>query len=181
MTRAIDVAGYIKRTLDLSSQESFKLQKLVYFAQAWHLAWTGKPIFNESFEAWPNGPVARSVFRDNRYFSLPESTVLDDEVQMIVDAVLEHYGRLSSDTLVALTHADAPWIEARKGLRPDEASQRPLSTKTMLDFYTAQTLAGRDVPRRKAAVTVADRTAVAGIGREVIERWRTGLDLLAHK
>lgn len=114
MTTAVDVAGYIKTTLRLPSYDSIRLQKLVYFVQAWHLAWTGRGIFDEPFEAWPNGPVVRSVFRDNRYAELPTDVVLDEETKVIVDAVLDHYKSRDLDTLIALSHADAPWLEARK-------------------------------------------------------------------
>jgi len=39
-----------------------KLQKLIYFAQAWHLANTGEPLFREDMQAWTHGPVVPSVW-----------------------------------------------------------------------------------------------------------------------
>lgn len=181
MTTALDVASYIQHSQGLRRHQSMDLQKLLYFAQAWHLAWTGRPIFSEQFEAWPKGPVARSVFRENRYRDLPESPELDDETKLIIDAVISHYDGCSVDELVALTHADAPWIEARKTLGPNESSRNHLSEKTMLDFYTAKTLAGENAPRRPACVSVAREADVAAAGASVIDRWREGLELLAHK
>lgn len=180
MTTATEVAGYIKRSMNLSPYQSKDLQKLVYFAQAWHLAWTGRPIFNEDFEAWPDGPVVRSVYRENRYNHLPE-VAMPEETQGIIDAVLAHYRGKTMDELVALTHADAPWIEARKNLGPTDPSQRALSQKTMLDFYTAKTLAGENAPERPSCVAIARPRAVGNAGMAVISRWREGLELLAHK
>lgn len=50
MATVFDVAKYI---LDRCSEMStWKLQKLCYYSQAWHLAWTEKSIFGEDFEAW---------------------------------------------------------------------------------------------------------------------------------
>lgn len=178
---AVDVASYVKTTAGLAQYQSKDLQKLVYFAQAWHLAWTGRPIFDEEFEAWPDGPVSRSVFACNRHGGLPANPEIDEETRGIIDAVIAHYGDCSVDELVALTHADAPWIEARKDLGPTEASRRVLNSKTMLDFYTAKTLAADNAPQRPACVQRAKSADVTRVGARVVDRWREGLELLAHK
>jgi uncharacterized phage-associated protein len=39
---------------------NLKLQKLLYYTQAWYLAFTGQPLFSESIEAWVHGPFPRS-------------------------------------------------------------------------------------------------------------------------
>ena len=36
---------------------NLKLQKLMYYSQAWHLALRDIPLFNEDFQAWVHGPV----------------------------------------------------------------------------------------------------------------------------
>ena len=54
MKTALDVAAYI-----LSKQgtmTAMKLQKLVYYAQAWPLVWDEKPLFREKIEAWGTAP-----------------------------------------------------------------------------------------------------------------------------
>jgi uncharacterized phage-associated protein len=45
-----------------------KLQKLIYFAQAWHLANTGEPLFSEEMQAWTHGPVVPSVWHKYKQF-----------------------------------------------------------------------------------------------------------------
>jgi uncharacterized phage-associated protein len=45
-----------------------KLQKLVYFANGWHLALKDEPLINEQVEAWPYGPVIPSLHRTFRRF-----------------------------------------------------------------------------------------------------------------
>ena len=42
---------------------NLRLQKLLYFAQGWHLARFGRPLFDASIEAWPYGPVVPEVYR----------------------------------------------------------------------------------------------------------------------
>lgn len=41
-----------------------KLQKLVYFAQGWHLAVRNRPLIDEQVEAWKFGPVVRTLYRE---------------------------------------------------------------------------------------------------------------------
>jgi uncharacterized phage-associated protein len=39
-----------------------KIQKLVYFANGWHLAVKGDPLIDEQVEAWTFGPVILSLY-----------------------------------------------------------------------------------------------------------------------
>ena len=52
--RVFDVAAYILE--QKGSMTTMKLQKLVYYSQAWSLVWDEKPLFEEAIEAWANGP-----------------------------------------------------------------------------------------------------------------------------
>ena len=50
MASAFDVAAYIlEREGEIAT---LKLQKLVYFAQAWSLSLDEKPLFDEKIEVW---------------------------------------------------------------------------------------------------------------------------------
>ncbi|MCI4659548.1 Panacea domain-containing protein [Cryobacterium zhongshanensis] len=55
-----DVAEYI--LAEKGEMSTMKLQKLLYFAQAWAITWTGEPLFAEDFEAWASGPVCRELY-----------------------------------------------------------------------------------------------------------------------
>ncbi len=61
MAQLNDVARYI---LELQGGEvsTMKLQKLMYYSQAWSLVWDEKPLFDAHIEAWANGPVIRELF-----------------------------------------------------------------------------------------------------------------------
>lgn len=87
-----DVAEYILE--QYGEMTAMKLQKLVYYCQAWHLAWDGEPLFRESIEAWANGPVVpalyeahRGVFRVGPGFF--RTALQDPEIRARVDARLE--------------------------------------------------------------------------------------------
>ncbi len=41
---------------------AMKLQKLVYYSQAWSLVWDDEELFPEEFRAWANEPVCRELY-----------------------------------------------------------------------------------------------------------------------
>ncbi|MGZ3355972.1 MAG: Panacea domain-containing protein [Isosphaeraceae bacterium] len=41
--------------------DQMKIQKLVYFANGWHIAIKGEPLIDEQVEAWRYGPVIQSL------------------------------------------------------------------------------------------------------------------------
>ena len=45
---------------------TMKLQKLIYYSQAWSLVWDEKPLFAERIEAWANGPVCPDLYNLHR-------------------------------------------------------------------------------------------------------------------
>jgi uncharacterized phage-associated protein len=142
MANANDVAAYI---LDRKGPMSaMKLQKLVYYSQAWHLVWAEDRLFPESIEAWANGPVVREVFNGHRgrFTVAPpwksgDASALQPYERGTVDAVLDTYGELSGRTLSTLTHDEDPWREARRGLAPTDRSATAIDLDTMQEFYSA--------------------------------------------
>ena len=70
MSDVNDVAAAIiaefQRQYPGESITTLKLQKLVYYSQAWHLVWDEEPLFSERIEAWANGPVVRELYRVHR-------------------------------------------------------------------------------------------------------------------
>lgn len=47
---------------DCQPVDQMKLQKLLFYAHAWSLAMNDKALFDDKVEAWPWGPVVRSVY-----------------------------------------------------------------------------------------------------------------------
>src|SRR5262249_731210 len=47
---------------------NLKLQKLLYYSQAWHLALYKCALIDDEIEAWVHGPVVPCVFRRYRDF-----------------------------------------------------------------------------------------------------------------
>lgn len=120
---------------------TWKLQKLVYYCQAWHLVWEDTPLFSDPIEAWANGPVVRSLYSQHRgFFSLShwrygKSENLTAGESSTVDAVLKTYGHMSPADLSALTHREIPWILARTGLAEGERGNSRISLESMSEYY----------------------------------------------
>ena len=60
------VDGVLAHYLEGRMGAAMKLQKLVYYAQAWSLVWDEAPLFHARIEAWSNGPVAPALYREHR-------------------------------------------------------------------------------------------------------------------
>jgi uncharacterized phage-associated protein len=126
-----------KRGIGLTN---LKLQKLLYYSQAWHLALQDRVLFNDAIEAWIHGPVVPSVFKRYRDYRW---TVIDCAVAPVpeasttrhIESVLEQYGSYEATQLERLTHRESPWIMARKGLPRDEPSHNVITTESMKDYY----------------------------------------------
>ncbi len=138
-----DVASYILNKLGNIS--TMKLQKLVYYCQAWSLVWDEEPLFPESIKAWANGPVVGELFFQLKgLFTVNENDLLIgnykklNEVQIeTIDAVIEHYGDKSAQWLITLSHMEDPWKNAREGLQDGIRSNRIIALEDMASYYSS--------------------------------------------
>lgn len=121
---------------------NLKLQKVLYYSQAWHLALHKHPLFDEEIEAWVHGPVVPPVFRrfrDCRWNPIPSSGEgFNAPFMLHLEEVWKVYGELSAYDLERLTHSEDPWKMARAGLPPDISSNRVISKPSMLEYYSSR-------------------------------------------
>ena len=137
MSTVFDFAAQIQARL--GNVDAFRLNKLVYYVQAWSLAWRGRPAFQERIEAWRHGPVAKELWVDIKHNSsrqLSSASRLSADDLELVERVLIHYGQMSSDALIKLTHAEEPWVRARGSLPASASSAEEIPIAAMRDFYT---------------------------------------------
>lgn len=140
MANVHDVAAYILRKQ--GSMTAMKLEKLVYYTQAWSLVWDENPLFPERIEAWAAGPVVpamyyrhRGQFQVNDWEGDPKA--LSGTQRETIDAVLNFYGNKSSQWLSDLTHSEEPWLSAREGLAPLERGNREITQASMAEYYSS--------------------------------------------
>lgn len=123
------------------SMTNLKLQKLVYYAQAWSLVFLAEPLFNDDFQAWVHGPVIVELYnkyKKNPYaLNIPENCPeLNKNVVDILIQVLNVYGRYNAKYLEGLTHSEEPWINARGGISPEARSNNIISKEEIKKYYS---------------------------------------------
>lgn len=143
MANVFDVALYIlKRQGEMTTM---KLQKLVYYSQAWSLVWDEAPLFNEKIEAWANGPVVRELFstlqgkfkvQADDLAGIGNKKELCKRERETIDAVLKTYGDKSAQWLSDLTHHEDPWRDARRGQAPLQRGDNEISLASMMEYYS---------------------------------------------
>lgn len=123
-----------------------KLQKLIYYSQAWYLGMYGEPLFNSSIEAWKHGPVCPEIYHEYKKYerqNIPfpqecsdaEGCVsyaekkLDYEIVTFLNQIADDYMSYSAYQLRSMTHKDDPWIDAIR-------SSGEITQKAMCDYYS---------------------------------------------
>jgi uncharacterized phage-associated protein len=139
MATVHDVAAYI--LVKRGPMSAMKLQKLVYYSQAWSLVWDERPLFGDRIEAWANGPVVpalyalhRGEFQLSRWKAGDPARITGDSKET-VDAVLSFYGRKPAHWLSELSHREDPWKNARRGLQPGQSGKTTITHAAMAEYY----------------------------------------------
>lgn len=146
MISAAQVACFFLATVDEDIGDgisNLKLQKLVYYAQAYHLANYDEPLFPEPVEAWEHGPVVPELYHHYKAYGsghIPAPTDFDpadydERTTELLDEIWDTFGQYSAWKLRNITHEDRPWIEAH--LNGSRARSRTISHGAMRDFYRA--------------------------------------------
>lgn len=139
-----DVAQYIlSKSVRLNT---WKLQKLCYYSQAWSLVWDEKPLFNERIEAWANGPVVTALYQRHKgRFYITDKNITGEPSKITkrqrdtIDVILDSYGKKSSSWLSELTHSEPPWRDARRraNLSYGERGNAEIMLDEMAEYYGA--------------------------------------------
>ncbi len=139
MASVFDVASCILERQ--GPMTTWKLQKLVYYCQAWSLVWDDDVLFAEEVEAWANGPVVRELYNAHRGTyrisclrkGRPET--LTETQRETVDAVLKFYGDKSPQWLSDLTHMEEPWKSARRGIPGGVRGNQIIPKESLAEYY----------------------------------------------
>jgi uncharacterized phage-associated protein len=140
------VADYFikKNEEDKKGLGALKLQKLLYYAQAWNLVINDGKLFDQEFQAWVHGPAIPEVWQAFREFDFnvdhpefleKEFNQFSDKEKEVLDMVWHVYGKFDGKYLEMLTHQEEPWQKARNELGTDTASQNVISDESMKSYY----------------------------------------------
>lgn len=145
----------------LGPMPAMKLEKLVYYAQAWNVAHGHGRLFANSVEAWAKGPVIDHLFQQHKNRRTVDAWPMGDPARLgarareTVMLVVGLYGHMTGDELSELTHAEAPWVKAREGLSDGARSRREIPIAMMNAYYGGQVLAsGKAIMHARANAAI---------------------------
>ena len=141
MLTAHQVAEYILSLSDPDEGDiisNLKLQKLLYYAQGFHLALYGDPLFPEKIVAWNLGPVVPEVYHEYKTYGSNHIPPPDDinfeiyseEIRELLKDVYTIFGQFSAWRLRQMTHDEPPWR--------DTPSENVISLKRMKEYFVTQ-------------------------------------------
>ena len=143
MPNCFDVAKYILEKKGLLSPRKF--QTLVYFSQAWHLAWFDEPLFKEPIQAWMSGPMVPALYEKYKGIYVLDSTMFIEGTTLnfsrqnyiAMDKVLDFYSEKDPDWVNDWVRDD-PWNDARRKVGPDNArGSEEISPRSMTEYYSS--------------------------------------------
>lgn len=141
MANVVSVADYALSKFECLS--TMKLQKIVFYSQAYHLVTFHAPLFEDRIEAWVNGPVAPRLFRLHRgkfiipsdFFKAEACDTLTADEQHSIDHVVGVIGDESGASLSDLTHSEDPWRVARGDSTPDAVIHEEITRGSIASYY----------------------------------------------
>ncbi len=128
---------------------NLKLQKLIFYYQAWYFSYTDKKLFNDDFQAWIHGPVIPESYHnykkhgynpiiiddlDKDYIIKFRAKFNEDERDFLSQVETFYMGKTGYE-LERLSHSESPWVDARKGIPEDEPSEEVITLKSMKSYY----------------------------------------------
>lgn len=149
------ITHYVNQKGDQVSHK--KLQKLVYYVEAWSLVYLNKSLVSEQFEAWIHGPVIKELYQELKgcgYNDLVLVNELEDTIDLeiatiikenkisetdleLIYAVLDKYAGLSAFQLEMISHSEKPWLDARGNIAPLENCNTIIDKENMRNFYAS--------------------------------------------
>lgn len=136
MPSALDVAAYILE--QHGPMTAMKLQKLVYYSQAWSIVWDDDELFAEDIQAWKNGPVVPELWQAHRgeyrvsAIANGNANAFDGDQEETMDTVLKFYGDKSAQWLSDLTHMEDPWKNAYA-----QGENTIISKEALAEYYSS--------------------------------------------
>ncbi|MFF1527960.1 Panacea domain-containing protein [Cellulomonas sp. NPDC058312] len=169
MTTAMQIANWMFARAAASgvrNMSNMKLNKMLYFAQAHHLAATGTALFDDDVEAWDHGPVVYDVYsRFSRFKSdpiqmddVPAAPELGEVAEDVLSQVWAIYADKTASQLRAMSHDDPPYVDHYTGTH-----RTVMPVKEIRDYYHRGAPAGEHVI--SAHVDYVDEQDVAALDR----------------
>src|SRR5687767_6054845 len=140
--QALDIANwFITKANENGEITHLKVQKLMYYAEAWVQVLLDKELFNEKIQAWAHGPVVPEVFSKfkeyswNPISSQEKCIELESDIEQILIDVFDTYANIPAKNLEQMTHLETPWIEARGNLPAEARCDNIIDKIVIKEFF----------------------------------------------
>ena len=147
LNSVLDISRYVINYSNAKGYgcSNFKLQKILYFIQAFFLiSKEQKPCFSEKIEAWNIGPVVPVAYKEFKqygsadipsiktYIFMNNDNIWDSEIKvfnediistsqkLMINAVVDMFKEYSATEMMNLTCAQLPWRNAYNPYRNEE-------------------------------------------------------------
>lgn len=125
-----------------------KLQKMMFYCQAYHIAKYRKNLIDNEFEAWVHGAVlpelyneysdhgynAINKFNNQEYNKIRE--VFGEYLCRFLDKIIDKFSSFTGNQLEKLNHSESPWQEARKGYAPEQICNEIITKDSIYYYYS---------------------------------------------
>ncbi|MDR1164651.1 MAG: DUF4065 domain-containing protein [Deltaproteobacteria bacterium] len=136
-----------------------KVQKLLYFAQGWHLAYFDSPLFEDNIHAWRFGPVVETIYQalkfrgkeeiikayvpgyafeagNFRMEDAPRLTFASDEIKSFVESFWGQYSGLPPWHLVTSSHMEgSPWHQVTSSPKYDRYTNSLIPSGLIRSYF----------------------------------------------
>lgn len=144
------LADYIIITCNKENKDisNLKLQKLIFYCQAYHIARYRERLIDNYFEAWKHGAVLPALYSQYSYLKYKNINKYDEDeyndirnsfdeyLPEFLDKIINKFGNMTANEIRELNHSEKPWQEARKGYKAHERCNEIISEKTMYEYYS---------------------------------------------
>jgi uncharacterized phage-associated protein len=146
MAHVFDVADFL---LHLSAMEDepeylteIRLQKLLYYAQAWFLVFNEAPLFDTRIEAWAHGPTIAEIHKKYSHIGPagipPEKEFgerLTEAEKEFLFEIWDTYKKYSAWSLRDMATKEAPWIQARGKCGPADRCDNEVTHESLKSYF----------------------------------------------
>lgn len=135
----LDVARYV---INYSNAQGYgvsnlRLQKLLYYIQAWFLMHKDMPCFSAKIEAWDCGPMVPEVYHEYSIYGgldiMPvknSEDIIQTKDKQYINKVIDVLAPYSTPYLVSITQMQTPWLNAYSRNYTNE-----ITTAAIADFF----------------------------------------------
>jgi len=149
MANVFDVANHFLKIAAADEEEGealthLKLQKLLYYAQGFHMAlFGGTALFPGAIQAWDHGPVSPDIYHRFKGYGRDPIPVqpdaddigLTDDQKELLNDVWNAYGQFSAWKLRNMTHDEAPW---KNTYRDGKGRFSEIPPDALLNYFRTQ-------------------------------------------